>query len=252
MRMKLEEVGVPVRPRRGAPIACRIALPAFCISLLWTAPARAQLIVCDQGVDAIAAAVARVRRSVDPCGESPEIEKVLTTVERCARNIYEVCADVGIARNVFDRPMSQRGRTPARTITWNPELRTELESTCSSDRSQPLQRDPTASLLHELVHAAQDCEGLNPGEHELEAVRIENIYRRAAGLCERSGYGDELLPPSMRASCSPRACLCSSPVDDAPAPELPATTIAQSTDASTGGEGMDGIAVQTSGDRPAR
>jgi hypothetical protein len=43
-------------------------------------------------------------------------------------------------------------------------------------------RDPTASLVHELAHAAQDCSGLNPGEHELEAVRIENIYRRASGL----------------------------------------------------------------------
>lgn len=250
--MRMVAAGVPARSYRYASIASRNILPALCV-LLSTTPGRAQLVVCNKGVDAISNAITRVRNSVNPCGESAEINKILDSVERCRRNVYEVCADVGIARNVFDRPIEYRGKTPARTITWNPELRTELELSCPGDHSQPLLRDPTASLLHELVHAAQDCAGLNPGEHELEAVRVENIYRRAVGLCERSGYGEELLPPSMTASCSPRSCLCSAPVDDdAPIAEPPITTIAQSIVSDSSGEGMNGLAVQTSGDRPAR
>jgi hypothetical protein len=97
---------------------------------------------------------------------------------------------------VFDRPVDHHGRPLRRTIGWNPALRSELEPGRDGDPGEPLRRDPTASLLHELVHAAHDCQGLNPGEHEFEAVRIENIYRRAAGLCQRPGYGDEPLPAS--------------------------------------------------------
>jgi len=69
-------------------------------------------------------------------------------------------------------------------------------------------RDPAASLLHELAHAADDCRGLNPGEHELEAVRVENVYRRAAGLCQRAGYGDDALPRAFVKECSPAHCSC--------------------------------------------
>ncbi len=252
MRMKLLVAAFPARVSQYALIACRLVLPAA-LSILWTVPVHAQLVVCTKGADAVADAIARVKGRVDPCGQSAEIEQLFATIRQCKKIVYEVCSDTGIARNIFDRPVARHGETPARTITWNPELRTELEMSCSGDRSQPLLRDPTASLLHELVHAAQDCQGLNPGEHELEAVRFENIYRRAAGLCERSGYGEELLPPSMMASCSPRSCLCGTPAgDESPTDEEPTTTVARSTELDWSGEGMNGIAVQTSGDRPAR
>ena len=75
-------------------------------------------------------------------------------------------------------------------------------------------RDPIASLLHELVHAVQDCEGLNPGEHELEAVRVENIYRRAAGLCQRTGYGAMALPSDQIRICTEAICSCLPPATD--------------------------------------
>ena len=32
------------------------------------------------------------------------------------------------------------------------------------------------------------AQGDNPGEDEIEAVRIKNNYRRAAGLCQRGRY----------------------------------------------------------------
>jgi hypothetical protein len=129
------------------------------------------------------------------------------------------------------------------TITWNPELQSDLEETCDGDRTRAVRRDPTASLLHELVHAGQECAGLNPGEHELEAVRIENIYRRAAGLCQRTGYGDALLPPEMVRTCRTGDCPCSAP---GAAPLL----IQATEDGAPAASPMDGGALQRSGDRP--
>ena len=134
----------------------------------------------------IAAALYQIRRSVDPCGESTEVARVLDRFERCAG--YEIRTSTTVDRNLFYR----------RLITWNPDLRSELEPACAGEPARPLLRDPTASLLHEFVHAAQACEGRSPDE--LEAVRIENIYRRAAHLCQRTGYGDTPLPTT---ACEP-------------------------------------------------
>ena len=138
---------------------------------------------------AVADAIRRIEESVDPCGETGAVRSVLRRLERCG---YDVRTSATAERNLFDR----------RTITWNPDLRSELEPACEDDPATPVLRDPTASLLHELVHAADDCEGRNPGEHELDAVRIENVYRRAAGLCQRTRYGDAPLPASMTRRCA--------------------------------------------------
>src|SRR5262249_42026175 len=40
-------------------------------------------------------------------------------------------------------------------------------------------------------------------------VRVENIYRRAAGLCPRSGYGDDRLTAEPTKGCAPERCECS-------------------------------------------
>lgn len=179
--------------------------------LLVAAPGLAQLTICDQTSDgpALATALRAIRTSFDPCGESPELAAMLATLERCAPGHYRICTDRTTHRNLFDRPT---GSDP-RTITWNPELRSVLEPALDDDPRARVLRDPTASLVHELAHAAQDCEGLNPGEHELEAVRLENVYRRAAGLPQRHGYGDEGLPAGMVRSCTPGRCTCSTPTD---------------------------------------
>jgi hypothetical protein len=139
---------------------------------------------------------------------------VLTAFEHCSMTSYQICTSDTIDRNVFDRPIGTHGEVLPRTITWNPALRSELELGCDGIPGKPVLRDPTASLLHEIVHAVQDCEGLNPGEHELEAVRIENIYRRAAGLCQRSSYGDDPLPAQTVRVCSAGDCPCSAPPED--------------------------------------
>ena len=176
----------------------------------------AELIACRQPSDGgrVADALARLRRSTDPCGESAEVAAVLDALAGCRMARYEICVSIGADRNLFDRP---NARDAVRTILWNPDLSSELEPRCEQ-RGPAVHREPTASLLHELVHAAHDCAGLDPGQHELEAVRIENIYRRAAGLPQRAGYGIELLPASVRRTCEPEACPCSVPsADDEPA-----------------------------------
>jgi hypothetical protein len=160
--------------------------------LLVPAAVHARLVPCHSGADArrIAEALRQIQRSVDPCGESAEVAALLKRLERCAG--YEICTSATADRNLFER----------RTITWNPDLRSEIEPPCDGAETA-VRRDPIASLLHELVHAVHACEGLRPGEHELEAVRIENIYRRAAGLRQRTRYGDAPLPPMMvRESCA--------------------------------------------------
>lgn len=178
-------------------------------------PARAQLVACSGGADEqrVEEALRRIEASLDPCGETRELRSVLEVLRGCPTASYHVCTSREATRNLFDRPPSGVGERPARVITWNPALTSELEDSCDGDPSQPVRRDATASLLHELVHAAHDCLGVDPGNLELEAVRIENIYRRAAGLCQRSSYGDEPLPARLRKTCNAEHCPCSSPIE---------------------------------------
>lgn len=214
MRAKSREAGfslhaiVPGRaistasPRRQTALFLAAAL-----CLAFGLRAEAEVAPCDAAESGVLdAAMARIEASVDPCGESGEVRALLEGLRRCSRAAYHVCTRTDAARNLFDRPASDDG---PRTITWNPELRSELESSCDDGNTRrPLRRDPIASLLHELVHAAHDCAGLDPGKNELEAVRIENIYRRAAGLCQRTRYGDDPLPSRFVISCAPGHCSC--------------------------------------------
>jgi hypothetical protein len=183
------------------------------VVLVGAVSARAQVTPCDADDAAIAAALARIRSSVDPCGESPQVGEILAQLAQCTQTSYRICTDTQIDRNVFDRPLGVRDGASHTTITWNPKLHSQIDQGCDGDPTKPVDRDPTASLLHELVHALQDCRGLNPGKHELDAVRIENIYRRAAGLCQRRSYGDQLLPAEMVKLCDAESCSCSAPLD---------------------------------------
>jgi hypothetical protein len=169
--------------------------------LVVAAGAHARLVPCRQPADAgqVADALVRIRRSVDPCGESQQVVAVLDRLERCPNARYEICTDGLASRNLLE----PHGEGEPGTIVWNPQLRSELERGCDGDPARPVLRDPVASLLHEMVHAVDDCEGRNPSTHELEAVRVENIYRRAAGLCQRSAYGDAPLGAETMKVCAP-------------------------------------------------
>ena len=152
---------------------------------------------------------------------------MLDDLRRCTRARYEICIDASASRNLFERP----GEDGVGTITWNPELRSELEDGCGSDPAGHVMRDPVASLLHEIVHAAHDCAGIDAGAYELEAVRVENIYRRAVGLCPRSGYGGDRLAEEPTRGCAPERCVCSpAPVSTARRAPRPAAVRRQAAD----------------------
>jgi hypothetical protein len=155
----------------------------------------------------VKAAIAEIERSLDPCGESAEVRDVLHQFSQCAARGFRICTDRRSERNFIERADGVADGVHA-TITWNPALRTELEWGCNGDPTRAVRRDPAASLLHELVHAVQDCSGLDPAEHEFEAVRIENIYRRARQLCQRTRYGEQPLPAAMLIPCDPGHCVC--------------------------------------------
>jgi hypothetical protein len=150
------------------------------------------------------------------------VRSVIERFRRCATTGYQICLDPRTERNFTEHA----GGMPT-TITWNPELRGTLESGCGGDARRPVERDPAASLLHEIAHAVQHCEGLSPGEHEFEAVRIENVYRRARGLCQRTRYGEEPLPPALLLACEPGSCRCGPPASGGePGPTTLATAVA--------------------------
>jgi hypothetical protein len=170
----------------------------------------------------VRAALARIAASVDPCGETAELAGVVERFRRCAAGA-RLCLDSAAPRNVTEA----RGELTPTTIVWNPTLRTALEASCAGGDG-PLRRDPTASLLHEMVHAVQDCDGLDISALELEAVRVENIYRRAQGLCQRTAYGSDPLPAARRIACAPGDCPCT------PADRLPARGMAVAVSAEPG------------------
>jgi hypothetical protein len=151
-------------------------------------------------------ALTEIAASVDPCGQSSEIIALLERFRVCAQNAYPICIDRAAERNSTDRAAGEAGGRVF--ITWNPDLESELQTGCGADSTRSVRRDPKASLLHEIAHAVQDCSGLDPNAHELEAVRIENIYRRAKHLCQRTAYGAQKLPDAMLLQCQPGACPC--------------------------------------------
>jgi hypothetical protein len=201
---------VPVEGRRiVARLARATRFPALVIGTLLATHASARGADCASAADhtVVTAAIAQIERSVDPCGESAQVHEVLAQFRRCADRAYRICMDAHSERNFIERAANPADGA-ASTIIWNPALRTELEWGCDGDPLRAVLRDPLASLLHELVHAVQDCAGLDPAEHEFEAVRIENIYRRAGKLCQRTRYGERPLPAPMRVPCEPAACAC--------------------------------------------
>ena len=165
---------------------------------------------------AVQAALTAIERTVDPCGDDAELADVVRRFRRCTTSGVRVCLDREATRNV-----TEYGAEHGTTITWNPRLRTELERRCATDPARPVLREPVASLLHELVHVVQACDGLDPADHELEAVRLENVFRRARGLCQRTRYGDVELPPGMLVACEPGQCSCRRGVDVVLRPGMP-------------------------------
>jgi hypothetical protein len=183
----------PSETSRGLPIA--ILLLGMSAN---AAPAR-----CEHpaGTAQIESAFETIRRSIDPCGESGQLVDLLDRFERCAAR-YHISIDLTASRNL----LQPRGVEQTGTIIWNPELRSELEAGCDGDATREVTRDPVASLLHELVHAVDDCEGRDAASRELDAVRLENVYRRppASASAPRTAIAGSTPYRSTPADGTPR------------------------------------------------
>jgi hypothetical protein len=72
--------------------------------LLAAAGAHARLVPCRQPADArqVADAFDRIRHSIDPWGESPQVFAMVDRLERCTRARYEICTDGTAARNLLE------------------------------------------------------------------------------------------------------------------------------------------------------
>jgi hypothetical protein len=198
-------------PRLRTAIRPTVALSL--IALLCPVRTEAIALPCDEAAQVLLVSALRtIERSVDPCGESLQLTRLQNSIQD-APATYRICTDLQADRNSFNRDADGSEANDPRNIIWNPALRTQLELGCDGDPTKPVLRDPIASLVHELVHAAQDADGLDPTEHEFDAVRVENIYRRAAGICQRAHYGSVSLPLQMVKACEPGECLCTAPAD---------------------------------------
>ena len=90
--------------------------------------------------------------------------------------------------------------------------------------------DPIAALLHELYHAFENQNGTLQANREdtsvngikkseLNAVNVENLYRRLHGLCPRTQYGAKKLPAQDLIGACPNQMLsmpCPTPVSPCP------------------------------------
>jgi hypothetical protein len=187
-----------------------VALLALGLALLGSINRSSAQEVCGDPTDhsEVLAALVEIESSVDPCGQSGEIRDLMDRFRACAARGCQICLDPTGSRNWIERSSDDGARRVPATIRWNPGLRDELERGCEGDAVKSVPRDPVAQLLHEIVHAVQDCSSLDPGEFEFDAVRVENIYRRARGLCQRTRYGDLRLPAEMLVQCDPGHCSC--------------------------------------------
>src|SRR6185503_19512604 len=97
-------------PAGCAPATTSRMLPGWsCVVLLALSAVTtgAELLPCRQGGTdplQVVRALDRIRRSIDPCGESAELVAALERVERCATARYEICTTAEARRNLFERP----------------------------------------------------------------------------------------------------------------------------------------------------
>ncbi len=89
------------------------------------------------------------------------------------------------------------GKGTGSTVTWNPHDKSPIPG------DPGVNLDPCATLLHELTHSWDNATGkLNRGEYgnskiqtcEVIATTVENDFRAANGLPQRTKYGDDPLP----------------------------------------------------------
>jgi hypothetical protein len=108
-------------------------------------------------------------------------------------------------RRTDDHRVMLKGLARDVIITWN------LAIDAVPGPGDCHQADPVSNLSHELHHAYQLLYAIpiRPADHfpvdpnEADAVSVENIYRRCAGMCQRDHYGFHNVPATTTCPCDP-------------------------------------------------
>jgi hypothetical protein len=200
-----------------------VGVVAGMLGLLLARPCHATVVVSgnQEFQDQVAAAIVKIenagpaeRALIEDLSSSKNtitISKIVTVDD------YTLCADFRLARNKTGIGSH---------VYWNPTS-TVVLSFCTAD--------PTAELLHELVHASLDDKGIsNPAPvkgpdgpiagDEVTATTFENRYRTTDCQCLRAGYGGRRfpIPPSPTPACStPKPSTTPTPTATPPPTTLP-------------------------------
>jgi hypothetical protein len=178
-------------PTQAVP-ASVAAEPVPCPPVLYPTPAGGGIKV--DGDDAFKK---RVQKALEEIGKTKAGKEVLDSLNasKNTHTIQETKTPKGSSNRPDDFKKAGDGTGTGSTTKWEPE---------GTDRyDEDVNRDPTAALFHELVHACDADKGtrdgsVDPGsdikKNEIEATKKENEYRKEKGLPERKKYGGKPLP----------------------------------------------------------
>ena len=166
------------------------ALSVVFLALVLAPAATAHIVI--QGDAAFVAAVEEcLERIANSGGTAGANVSQLTN----SNNIHTITQTTGLSScSPSNGTNATNGTGTGSTTNWDPNY---------SGPSGGVANDPCATLAHELDHAAHNDNGTNDftstGHNgiptaEIEACGVENEYRRANGLPERTHYGGRRLP----------------------------------------------------------
>jgi hypothetical protein len=192
--MRTAPSAAPHQVRRGLR---HVALVVGTLVALLARPSGATITVeGDQAFkDKVAAALKKIKDSDST--KKAKIEALETSTND--HKIKKTDEPKGSGNDPDDRTKAGNGTGTGSTTKWEPGG-TERYDT-------DVDRDPTAALFHELVHACDADKGMRDTsgvtgpdgdvkKNEVNAVTVENMYRMLAGLPLREKYGGKRLPGS--------------------------------------------------------
>lgn len=170
-----------------------LVLGLSAVSLLFPAVVRAHIVI--EGSPEFVAEVEECLEKIDNSGGQAAAN--VDAISSDPNNIHTITEGSGpVNSNTADDVGKAGGGPPGTgsTTEWDPDLKGDLEP--------GVERDPCASLAHELTHAADANAGTrDPSlghnkikKNEIKACGVENEYREANGLPKRTEYDGKKLP----------------------------------------------------------
>jgi hypothetical protein len=139
----------------------------------------------------------QVEKALEDIGKTKAGKEVLDQLKGSnnTHTIKETKTPKGSSNTPGDFKKAGNGTGTDSTTKWEPDGTDKYD--------EDVNRDPTAALFHELVHACDADKGTrdptvdDPSgikKNEVKATKKENEYRKEKGLPERQKYGGKALP----------------------------------------------------------